>query len=429
MPFRLWPAQVALLWALASTRLILILKARQLGISWICCWYALWLCLFHPGKVVLLFSRGQDEANEMLRRVRVLYERLPAWLRTAGPALIKLNTEEMAWANESRIQSLPASPGSGRSFTASLAIMDEAAFMLWASEVYTAMKPTIDGGGQLIILSTANGRDNVFHDLCDRAQRGASNFAFHFLPWHARPGRDAAWYAATEADAIDAALMKQEYPATADEAFDASEVDAFLPSIALWDACQAALPPLDAHTPCVLALDGAESNDTFASVIVAADGERLAVRYVRPYVPAKGIPLDFDAIEQDIRDLCNRYAIQELAYDPFLLGQLIRRLTTGPNPIRVPCVPFPQGAQRLEADKGLYDLITQRRIVHDGNAELRQHIANANRKVDAESRKLRIVKRKYEMKVDLAVCLSMGAQRAGELVSPIGFSFSYDTRR
>ena len=35
---------------------------------------------------------------------------------------------------------------------------------------------------------------------------------FRFLPWWVRPGRDTAWYAATEADAIDATLMKQEYP-------------------------------------------------------------------------------------------------------------------------------------------------------------------------------------------------------------------------
>ena len=418
MRFRLWPAQVALLWTLLTNRLVLILKARQLGISWICCWYALWLCLFHPGKVVLLFSRGQDEANEMLRRVRVLYERLPDWMRQAAPALLKQNTEEMAWANESRIQSLPASPGSGRSFTASLAIMDEAAFMQWASELYTAMKPTIDGGGQLIVLSTANGRANLFFNLCDRARRGVSGFAFRFLPWHARPGRDAAWYALTEAEAVDSALMRQEYPATPDEAFEATEVDAFLPSIALWDACEEPLPPLDSHTPCILALDAGESNDVFASVLVSAhptDPQRLAVRYVRGYVPAAGVALDFDAIEADIRALCSRYAVQQLAYDPFLLGQMVRRLTNGPDAIRTPVEPFPQGAARLEADKGLYDLITQRRIAHDGNPELRAHIANANKKIDAEGRRLRIVKRVYSLKIDLAVCLSMACARAGEL--------------
>ena len=410
MPFKLWPAQVELLWALLVNRLVLILKARQLGISWLCCWYVLWLCFWQAGKLALLLSRGQDEANEMLRRVRVLYERLPEWIRQAGPSVVKLNTEEIAWSNGSRVQSLPASPGSGRSYTASVAIMDEAAFMAYASEVYTAMKPTIDAGGQLVILSTANGRANLFYTLCERAMKGLGGFVFRFLPWWVRPGRDTAWYAATEADAIDATLMKQEYPAAPEEAFEATEVGAFLPSIALWDACRADVPPLDGHTPCVLALDAAESNDTFGTVIVSKLGEQLAVRYVRPYVPSKGAPLDFDAIEQDIRDLVQRYAIQAIVYDPMLLGQTVRRLTAPGRAINTPCIPFPQGAARLESDKGLFDLITQRRIVHDGNAELRAHVSNANKKTDAESRKLRIVKRTYQEKIDLVVALAMSCQ-------------------
>jgi phage terminase large subunit-like protein len=168
------------------------------------------------------------------------------------------------------------------------------------------------------------------------------------------------------------------------EFLDLGSIDHFLPSIVLWDACKADLPPLDGHTPCVLALDGAESNDTFASVIVSSWADGVAVRYVRPYVPKPGQPLDFDAIEADIRALCRRYAVQQIAYDPFLLGQLIRRLTTGDSPIPVACEPFPQGAQRLESDKGLYDLITSRRLAHDGDAELRAHIANANRKIDTK---------------------------------------------
>lgn len=424
MPFKLWPAQAELLWALLLNRLVLILKSRQLGVSWLCCWYVLWLCFWQAGKLALLLSRGQDEANEMLRRVRVLYERLPEWIRQAGPSVVKLNTEEIAWSNGSRVQSLPASPGSGRSYTASVAIMDEAAFMAYASEVYTAMKPTIDAGGQLVILSTANGRANLFYTLCERAMKGLGGFVFRFLPWWVRPGRDTAWYAATEADAIDATLMKQEYPATPEEAFEATEVGAFLPSIALWDACRADVPPLDGHTPCVLALDAAESNDTFGTVIVSKLQEILAARYVRAYVPQKGQPLDFDEIEIDVRELGQCHAIQALVYDPMLLGQMVRRLQRPATLYRkaapdvplhfdafpAPCVPFPQGAARLESDKGLFDLITQRRIVHDGNAELRAHVANANKKTDAESRKLRIVKRTYQEKIDLVVALAMSCQ-------------------
>ena len=96
--------------------------------------------------------------------------------------------------------------------------------------------------------------------------------------------RDTAWYAATEADAIDATLMKQEYPATPEEAFETRR-SAHSSSIALWDACRADVPPLDGHTPCA-GLDAAESNDTFGTVIVSKLQENAA-RYVRAYKTAK----------------------------------------------------------------------------------------------------------------------------------------------
>ena len=139
MPFRLWPAQKGVVWNFFTERLILILKARQLGISWISCGYALWLCLFHPGKAILLFSKGQDDANELLRRVKVLYERLPEWMRDALPQWIVSNTTKFEFNNESRIESLPATQSAGRGRTASLVILDEAAFLQWATTLYTAL--------------------------------------------------------------------------------------------------------------------------------------------------------------------------------------------------------------------------------------------------------------------------------------------------
>lgn len=193
----------------------------------------------------------------------------------------------------------------------------------------------------------------------------------------------------------------------------------FLSSITLWDACEQEVPKLDGHTPVVLAMDAGESNDTFGTALISrhwSDDSLLAVRYALPYVPVNGEPLDFDKIEKDIRGLCQRYAVQLIAYDPMLLGQMMRRLTTGKNPINTPCEKFNQGTARLEADKGLLDLITQRRLVHGDDKELRQHIDNADRRTDPESRKLRIVKRRESLKIDLAVCLSMGCARAFEVL-------------
>ncbi len=222
MAFRLWVAQTWVMWLLMTERLLIILKARQLGISWLCCAYALWLCLFAPGKMVLCFSRGQGEANELIRRIKALYDRLPDWMREALPKLVKDNTEELEWKNGSRVHSLPATKSAGRSYTASLVIMDEAAFLMWAGALYTALKPTIDAGGQLIILSTANGLGNLFHLLWTRAIGKLNAFKTIFLPWWSRPGRTQAWYRAMVAEATDPAKVKQEYPATAQEAFIAS---------------------------------------------------------------------------------------------------------------------------------------------------------------------------------------------------------------
>jgi hypothetical protein len=219
IPFALWPAQAKLLWTLVKERLVLILKARQLGISWLVCAYALHLCLFNDGRSVLLFSKGQFEANVLIRRILGMYYRLPDWMRLLLPQLTKENTEELEWSNGSSIMSLPATQNAGRSLTASLVVMDEAAFMMWASTLYTALKPTIDGGGQLIILSTANGVGNLFHQLWDRAEQGMGRFKTVFIPWWARPGRDPEWYAAVEAEETEPGKVKQEYPSSSAEAF------------------------------------------------------------------------------------------------------------------------------------------------------------------------------------------------------------------
>jgi hypothetical protein len=301
-------------------------------------------------------------------------------------------------------------------------IIDEAAFipdlMAERGGYPDVVRPTlVDLQGDAWFLSSPNGQ-NDFKKLFDRGQ--SADWP-DWISWRRRTA-DNPIIDPREVDALrrelGPKLAEQEIDA---EFVDLATLDTFLPAMALWDACQDTLPPLGPRERCILALDAAESNDTFATVIVSrhpSDAERVAVRYVRPYVPTPGTPLDFDAIEADIRDLVRRYAIQEIAYDPMLLGQTVRRLTTGAQPIAAPCVPFPQGSARLEADKGLYDAITQRRLAHDGNAELAAHIANANRKVDAEGRRMRIVKRSYPLKIDLAVALSMGIARLLALPKP-----------
>jgi hypothetical protein len=193
---------------------------------------------------------------------------------------------------------------------------------------------------------------------------------------------------------------------------DIDDVDRFLPSMTLWDGCHSLLPPLDRWTPLVLAADAAVSNDCFALVAVSRHpvfGQDVAARYVRVYEP-RGGKLDFDAIEVEIERFCQQWNVVQLCYDPYQLHQMMTRLQRKGI---VWTSEFGQGAERAIADKDLHDLIVQRRLHHKGNADLRTHIDNADRKREGD--KLRIVKRAQSRKIDAAVALSMAAARCLKL--------------
>lgn len=216
--FDLWPAQATVLGHMARDPLLVVLKARQLGISWLACGFALWLCTTQPGKTALLFSQGQLEANELIDRIGFMYHEHQD--RARLPGLVKDNTQELAWANGSTVRSLPATKRAGRSFTASLVVFDEFAFMLFGADLYAAAKPTIDDGGRFWIISSADGQGTPYHRFWQAAAAGANGFRPIFLPWQARPDRGPGWRRQKLAESFgDEATVKREYPESDVEAF------------------------------------------------------------------------------------------------------------------------------------------------------------------------------------------------------------------
>lgn len=228
-----WSHLEALLDLWRRERQCVVLKARQLGITWLMAGYALWRTMLFPNAQVLILSKGQSEANDALSKARFIHRNLPQNLAWEWPALGMDNTTELEFGKRnSRIRALPSSPSAGRSATASLVILDEFAHHDHASEVYAAVKPTIDAGGQMLAVSTASGLGNTFHALWQGAggahapagraawigPRGANGFVPAFLPWSARPGRDEAWFAQVTAE-YPPHLREQEYPSDAYEAF------------------------------------------------------------------------------------------------------------------------------------------------------------------------------------------------------------------
>lgn len=192
IPFELWPLQAEALYKILDERLVIILKARQLGMTWLVLAYILYKMIFYPEVTALVFSRRDDEATYLLDRMRNMYKRLPRWMQ-ARNVLIS-NAHIWSLSNGSIAYGFPTTAGD--SYTATIAVVDEADLVPDLDKLMNAVKPTIDGGGEMILLSRSN-KDNPgspFKRMYVAARDGKSPWKSVFLPWHARPSRTREWY-------------------------------------------------------------------------------------------------------------------------------------------------------------------------------------------------------------------------------------------
>ncbi|OGC94596.1 MAG: hypothetical protein A2W25_02400 [candidate division Zixibacteria bacterium RBG_16_53_22] len=190
-----------------------------------------------------------------------------------------------------------------------------------------------------------------------------------------------------------------------------SSSETFVP-LEWWTACKvASMPPVE-RNPVVIALDAGISDDAFAMVAVSRENKQVRVRYAKAWRPPKDGQVDFRNVETELKRLVGIYNVAEVCYDPYQLHDFCKRLQRDGVAF---FKEFSQGTDRLIADKSLYDMIRDRTIEHDGNAELTEHIQNANAKTEGD-KAMRIVKRSASGKIDCAVALSMANYRICKLV-------------
>ncbi len=219
-----WDWQPGLINTWHTNFLSIVLKARQLGVSWLVAGYALWTVLYHEGANALMLSMGEKESKKLLSKAKYIYTMLPDFLK---PTCTRDNDSMMQFGSlHSEISALPATEDAGRSEAATLVVVDESASHPYAEANYSAYKPTIDAGGKLIHISTAKGRGNLFHRLWNDSP--GNRFTRVFLNWRLRPGRDDNWYQEkVEEYSATPTLLKQEYPNTPEEAFIANSYCVF----------------------------------------------------------------------------------------------------------------------------------------------------------------------------------------------------------
>lgn len=231
--FRLWPEQKKLLHHLMDkkTPYHIILKARQLGISIEAGAVGIHEFNFFAHSHVLIESKKEDDAKDLLAKMMLSFERLPLWMR--APLVESNKSLKVAGYEEkdnkgnkvlkglkSRMEAIAS--GGGASKTVTLNIRDEAALVedTVAAKTHKQSFATLSNtGGRCFVISTAEGAWGWFYNMYWAAKRGESSFLAHFLPWWANPKRTQEWYDKMKKSYHNADEFINQFPANDLEAF------------------------------------------------------------------------------------------------------------------------------------------------------------------------------------------------------------------
>ena len=193
---------------------------RQTGKTTTAAIYLAWYAMFHPDQTVLIAAHKYTGAQEIMQRIRYVYESCPDHIR-AG--VTNYNKGSMEFENGSRIVSATTTGNTGRGMSISLLYCDEFAFVNpnIAEEFWTSISPTLATGGRAIITSTPNSDEDTFAVIWKQSQDkydthgneqqvGVNGFHGFTCSWDEHPDRDAEWREA-EIGRIGEEKFRREY--------------------------------------------------------------------------------------------------------------------------------------------------------------------------------------------------------------------------
>ena len=203
MAFELFDYQEGLVNSYNDFRYSISLLSRQTGKSTCAAAYLLWFAMFKPDSTILVAAHKRDGANEIMTRLRYMYESCPDFIRAGAT---EYNKGSITFDNGSKIIAQATTENTGRGLALSLVYLDEFAFVppRVAEEFWTSISPTLSTGGKCIITSTPNQDDDQFARIWKQANKrvdeygnetdiGVNGFRPYLVKWDKHPDRDQAW--------------------------------------------------------------------------------------------------------------------------------------------------------------------------------------------------------------------------------------------
>lgn len=276
----------------------LILKARQQGFSTYIAGRFYHRASLNGGTSVFILTHEQPATDNLFNMVARYHEHTPL-----KPSTGAANAKELLFNKLDSGYSV-ATAGQkavGRSKTVQLFHGSEVAFWPNAGEHFAGVMQAIPDlpGTEVVLESTANGIVGEFYERWQQAEAGVGDYEAIFVPWfwsdeykrtvpegfvlrseklsgediseaeyaklHGLSMEQMVWRRAKIAELKDPMLFKQEYPATADEAFQATGHDSFIKAVHVLRARKFKIA--DPIGPLVIGVDPARfGDDQFAIV-------------------------------------------------------------------------------------------------------------------------------------------------------------------
>jgi len=193
--FKLYGIQREYLQEIIANQNVAAIKTRQSGVSLTTGLFLLKRGTFENNKEFIVISKSERESIKFLDELKFSQMYLPFFLRrkTGG------NMKKLVLGNEynhTLIRALPGGKDAGRSYTATMLILDEAAFIEHVGGIWAAASPTLSTtGGKAVLISTPWEDEGLFYDVVEGARENINDFKLVEVPWEAIPGRDEEWYA------------------------------------------------------------------------------------------------------------------------------------------------------------------------------------------------------------------------------------------
>lgn len=268
----------------------IILKGRQQGCSTYVEGRFYWRVSHSKGVRAFILTHEEDATNNLFELAERYHENCPALVK---PSTGASNAKELYFdkLDSGYKVGTAGNKAVGRSSTVQLFHGSEVGFWPNAQQHAAGIIQAIpdEPGTEAFLESTANGIGNYFHQQWQAAESGESEYIAIFVPWYWQPEykkaapagfkltaeeqeyRDAykltleqmAWRRAKIVELKDETLFKQEYPATAAEAFQVSGQDPYIKSEIVRKARKA---DAEAHGPKKVGVDPARFGDDRTSI-------------------------------------------------------------------------------------------------------------------------------------------------------------------